>query len=788
MLVPLSWLKEYVSIDADTDEFCGDMIMSGSNIEGVASYGEGWDRIVTGRILSVRKHEDSDHLLVTSVDVGAEAPLQIVTGAQNVYEGAFVPVALEGCVLPDGTRIKKGRLRGVDSFGMLCSAQELGFEDRTVPLACRDGIWTMDEGGAPGTPFAEAYGLVDAVVDFDITPNRPDCLSIIGMAREAAAVFDSRLVCPEAGAGGRGGGKASDFIEVEIRRPELCPRYIASVVTGVKVRQSPWWMQKRLMLAGMRPINNIVDITNYVLLEYGHPLHAFDIRAVEGGRIVVDTASEGEIFTTLDGVERAMGGGTLMIRDAARPIGIAGVMGGLNSVIRDDTETILIECACFGSEGIRQSARKLGLRTEASARYEKGVDPRLSETAAARARALVELLGAGTVAEGAVDVWNRAEDAPPIVLRPGRANMLLGTDICPSEMRDCLERLEMAVGERDGAFEVRPPSVRMDLKEEVDLVEEVARIYGYDRLRPTLPKGGCAAAVPVGYALRGLAREALTGMGYNEIQTYSFAGPGAAEGARGLVRIMNPLGEDNSAMRASLLPNMLEALGLNCSRKLARARAFEIGNTFAMAEGDGPPQERMSLSIGAYGGADFFALKGAIAELFRKFGLELDCEAECGEPAYHPGRCARALAGGRAFGLFGELNPDLAERHGINARCCAGELDIEGLIAAADMARSYSPLPRYPSAERDMALVVGEDITVRQIEDVMRGAGGGMLESVRLFDVYRGRQIGEGMKSVAFSLVYRLPDRTLTDTEVSKRHGRLLSELESRLGATLRDA
>ncbi|MDR1135689.1 MAG: phenylalanine--tRNA ligase subunit beta [Clostridiales Family XIII bacterium] len=842
MLVPLNWIKEYVDIDAGIDEFCERMIMSGSNLEGVRTYGEGLHKIVIGKVLSVKPHENSDHLVVGLVEVGAEAPVQIVTGAQNVTEGAYVPVALVGSVLPDGLKIKKGRLRGVDSYGMMCSAQELGFDDKVVPIAHKDGIWLLEGEYEPGTDFAEAVGLRNDVVDFEITPNRPDCLSIIGMAREAAATFDKKLRLPDTRVNDAHEKKASDFISVEVKNPELCSRYIARVVTDVKIEQSPWWMQKRLMLAGMRPINNIVDITNYVLLEYGHPLHAFDIRTVEGGKIIVDTAEEGEKFVTLDGSERLMSGDTLMIKDAAKPIGIAGVMGGLNSEIQNDTETILIECACFNSDCIRLTSKKLGLRTEASARYEKGISPELAKEAADRVCALIVLLGAGRVVSGAVDIYAGQAAPEPIKLRVSRVNKVLGGEMSGALIKSYLERLEMKVAGAGDSLEVLPHYTRLDLKEEVDLIEEAARIHGYDKLGVTLPGGGGIAVKPRSRSLCDAARGALTGMGYNEIQTYSFVSPKGVEtaripeegGTRDFVRLINPLGEENSVMRTVLLPNLLEVLGRNYSRNIEAARAFEIGNTFRMAPASAAdgitaaalstsggvvsaandtaanslptvalstsggvvstaddaelPKERISMSIGLYGnGVGFFTLKGALETLFGTFGLTPEYRAERDAPTYHPGRCAAVYLDGERIGTFGELHPDAARRYGIGVRCYVGEVDMESVAGKADVMRYYRPLPKYPSVDRDMALVVDEEVTVRELTDVIRSHGGKILESVKMFDVYRGKQIGEGKKSVAFNLVYRSAERTLTDEEAALEYEKTLTALSEKLGAVLRD-
>jgi phenylalanyl-tRNA synthetase beta chain len=797
MLVPLDWLKEYVDFEASVDAFCERMILSGSNTEGLRRYGADAKKIVVGKILSVEKHGDSDHLVVTKVDAGGASPLQIVTGASNISVGDLVPVALAGGVLPGGAKIKKSKLRGVESEGMLCSASELGFEDKVIPASHKDGIWILEKEYEVGVDFIEAAGLRGVVVDFEITPNRPDCLSIIGMARETAATFDGKLSYPNTKITGRHGNKAEDFVTVEVRRPELCSRYIARVITDVKIAQSPWWLKKKLMMAGMRPINNIVDITNYVMLEYGHPLHAFDIRTVEGGRIIVDTAVEGEKFTTLDGVERTVSADTLMIKDAVKAIGMAGVMGGLNSEVENDTKIIMIECAAFKSDGIRLTARKLGLRTEASNRYEKGISPELSGEAVDRVCALVEQLGAGYVTEGAVDVYPERDARARVKLRIERVNKILGTSLCSAEAASYLRRLEMDVALSEGVLDVMPPSVRLDIAGEEDLIEEIARIHGYDELATTLHRSATQAERSRSADLRDLAREILVAAGLNEIQTYSFVSPRGADDIgvpetakeRRFVRLLNPLGDENSVMRTMLLPAMLETLGRNYARNNERVAAFEIGNTFFDDGAGRLPEERIAASIGMYGGGvNFFRLKGILEELFKRFGIQVSYEAERDAAVWHPGRCARVFAGDTPIGIFGEINPDTAERYGLSTRCYAADIDMDGLIERADVMRCYAPLPRYPAVERDIALLVNDDITVKRIEDVIRKSAGKLLERVSLFDVYRGPQVAEGKKSAAFNLIYRSPERTLTDEEVGAEHNKMLSALENELGAVLRDS
>ncbi|MBQ3107890.1 MAG: phenylalanine--tRNA ligase subunit beta [Firmicutes bacterium] len=798
MLVPVEWLKEYTDVKVSTQEFCDAMIMSGSNLETVDKYGEEIENVVVGKILSVEKHQDSDHLVICMVDVGQEEPLQIVTGAPNVFAGALVPTVLVGGKLPGGIKIKKGKLRGVESFGMFCSHSELGYPDKIVPVKHKDGVWILPEDSVPGADVVEAFQLKGETVDFEITPNRPDCLSMLGMAREAAATFGEKLVYPMTQCKEEGEGTASDYISVEIKKPELCRRYVARVVTDVKIEESPWWMQKRLMYAGVRPINNIVDITNYVMLEYGQPLHAFDIRQVKGNKILVDTAAEGETFTTLDGTERKLPADALLIKDAERGVALAGIMGGLNSEIEEDTVTVLVESANFTGSGIRSTSKKLGLRTEASARFEKGIDPNLTADAADRVCYLIELLGAGKVVKGSVDCYPTPVKAEPIEVRPARVNAVLGIELSAEEMTRIFESLEMKVEAKGENLLVTAPTVRMDMEKEVDFIEEVARIYGYNNLPTTLPEMNCQAVKSRKQELRDLAKEALVGMGADEVQTYSFVSPKGLDlirvpedaKERKLIKLLNPLGEDTSIMRTTLLPNMLEVLGRNASRNNASITAFEIGNTFLNIPcGDNFHTESDALVLGAYGGKmDFFLLKGMVEELLTKLGVPARTyQAESANQAFHPGRCARILVGEQKIGILGEIHPEVADAYGISAKAYCCELKFEDLVGLANTEIVYKPLPKYPASSRDIALLLDESVEAAKVEAIIRGAAGSLLESVALFDVYRGKQVPEGKKSAAFTMAYRAADHTLTEEEVVKAHTKVLKALEAELGAALRE-
>ena len=823
MLVPIEWLNDYIDTkDIDITEFCDRMIMSGSNLETCEHFCEEMENVVVGKIEKIEKHPDADKLVVCQLNVGQEEPVQIVTGAPNVFEGAYVPVALHKSRIPGplhgqpkqegGVKITKGKLRGVESFGMLCSAEELGFEDKVVPVAHKDGIWILEEEYEPGMDFAEALGLKQAVVDFEITPNRPDCLAMVGMAREAAATFDRPFTYPNIELEEAGEKEAKDFVSVEIKNPESCKRYVARVVTDVKVEQSPWWLQKRLMYAGMRPINNIVDITNFVMLEYGQPIHAFDINQVKGSKIIVENAADGEKFFTLDENEREMTKDMLMIKDAERSIAIAGVMGGLNSEIEDDTTTIIIESANFNGDSVRATSKKLTLRTEASARFEKGIDPNLCEAAADRVCKLIEMVGAGKVCKGSVDVYPNPEAAKTIDVRVDRINKVLGIDLAREEMVKILEGLEIKVAGEGNIMTVTPPTVRQDLLTEEDYVEEVARIYGYDNLPVTLPKGNNESGKSRERALRDMAREALCSMGLNEIQTYSFVSPKGVDNVRiaedswerAFVRILNPLGEENSVMRTILTPNMMEVLARNSSRNIDAVKAFEIGNTFMdnPYSPDNLPDEQYSLCIGMYGkDEDFYSMKGTVVELLKIMGIkDVTFIAESEYGVYHPGRCARiAVPSGRPvpegmeeemdeLGIMGEIHPDVAENYGMDGMriyCC--EMMFDSVIRHADTTIVFSPLPKYPSTSRDIALLVDEDMEVGKIEAVIKANGGSILESVKLFDVYRGKQVEEGKKSVAFALVYRDAEKTLTDEDVAEVHDKVLEALKEKLNAVLRE-
>lgn len=816
MLVSIDWIKDYVKLDKwpKDKEFCDRMIMSGSNIETISYLGEGIENVKIAKVLSIDKHPDADKLVVCQMDLGKLGKLQIVTGASNLYVGAYVPVAVDGSVVPGplhgqpkqegGVKISAGELRGVKSDGMMCGPQELGIADKCAPLVSKDGIWLLSGNYEDklGENIDEVLGLKDAVVDFEITPNRPDCLSMIGMAREAAATFGGELVYPKTDCNTLT-EKSSDYIQVEVKS-NLCKRYTARVIKDVKIEQSPWWLQKKLIAAGMRPINNIVDITNFVMMEYGQPLHAFDIRSLAGGKIVVDVAEDGSKFTTLDGVERTFDDSMLMINDANGPVAVAGVMGGLDSEIKPDTETVVLESANFVGSSVRQTSKKLGLRTEASARYEKGIDPNLCEEAADRVCALIDELGYGKVLEGSVDIYKSPEYPQVVSARVSRINKVLGTNLSREEMVAILESLEMKVQGTGDDMIVTAPTVRQDILKEVDFVEEIARMYGYDNLPNTLPKLDVKAENSLSWETRRKLRDLLCAMGADEIQTFSFINQKIFDACRideeswerDTVDIINPMGEDTAAMRTILTPGMLEVLARNYSRSVEGVRAFEIGKVFSKnyIQPEGLPDESFDLSIGVYGKDEsFFTLKGMVECMFDMMGIkDVSYIAESEYGIYHPGRCARVVKVTEKgeeveLGIMGEVHPDVASNYGIGDKVYCGEFFLDRLIEFSSREIQYSKPPKYPSTSRDIAMVVSESTPVAEIEKVIKEAGTEILRSVKLFDIYRGIQVGAGKKSVAYSLTYRHDDRTLTDVETEEAHAKVVEALKNNLGASIRD-
>ena len=789
------WInEEFVDLHQVSDkEFVERLTVFGQKVETWERMDAEIKNVVVGRVLSMVRHPNSDHMFICQVDVGREEPEQIVTGAQNVHEGDLVPVALHNSYLPGGVHITKGKLRGEKSNGMLCSFEELGLTQNDLPGVFADGIWILnDEDCKPGDDINPIIGNDDTVVDFEITNNRPDCYSIIGLARETAAAFGKPLRHHEPVVQASEAGSIFEHLDVEVPAENLCNRYTSRMVANVKIGPSPKWLRQRLRANGVRPINNIVDITNYVMLEYGQPMHAFDYRYVSSGKIVVREAQEGESMTTLEGTQRELKPGMLVIADETKPIGLAGIMGGLNSEIREDTTMVVFESANFNGTSIRQTALALGMRTEASGKFEKNLDPMLTVPAVQRACELVELLQCGDVLDGMIDVINHVPQPRTIPLEPEKINKLLGTKISKEEMVKYLELLEVpVVGDT-----VQVPSFRPDLVRMVDIAEEVGRSYGYNEI----PVTQFRTATHGGYS-REMKLEVKTGtlcraMGYSEIITYSFTSPTvfdqiripADSPLRNVLRIQNPLGEDTSIMRTIALPSMLEILSRNNAYHNKAAKLYEIATVYLPREGQVLPEEPKKLMLGTYGTTEtFFTLKGELEAIFAGLRMKkAEYTAEKNDPSYHPGRCARITVDGVDIGVMGQVHPLVAANYGMDSEVFCAELDLTKMMGMLLPEPTYVPLPKYPAVSRDLAVVCDEEVTVAQAEKVIAAAAGKLLRDVKLFDIYRGVGVPTGKKSMAFSLELRADDRTLTDSDSEAVTSKVLKALEDQLGATLR--
>lgn len=894
------WLNEFIDgvsvSDINDHEFAEAMTLSGSKVETFEDLGKEISNIVVGKVLSMVKHPNSDHMWICSVDVGQAEPVQIVTGAWNVHVGDLVPAALDNSTLPGGKTITKGKLRGEVSDGMLCGLYELGLDERDFPYAaikaaailgnyhpldkdkpsipadiqpgakvfgpvvaakvvsievaginefdcvlnigdgevtchtdCHnihegdmlayntksgtvctladlhaeqaefpncipDGIFILHEDGIkPGDDIKPIIGADDHIVEFEITPNRPDCLSIIGLAREAAATFGKELKLHEPVVKGGADGKLDELLKVEVPASDLCPRYTARMVRNVKIAPSPKWMRERLRAMGVRPINNIVDITNYVMMEYGQPMHAFDYRYVKGGKIIVRRAEDGETLTTLDGNLRKLNSNMLVIADDTRAVGLAGIMGGENSEIVDDTVDVVFESANFDGTCIRKGALALGMRTEASAKFEKGLDAYNTLPAVDRACELVEMLGAGEVIDGVIDVVNHLPEPTVLALRPDKINALLGTDVATDEMLRILKSLDFGV---DGET-ITVPSWRGDVVHYSDLSEEVARFYGYNNIPCTLVRGETTRG---GYNAEQLLEQQLGSLcravGYDEIITYSFISPtyydkirwAADDPRRESFKILNPLGEDTSIMRTTTLPSMLEILTRNYNFRNKAVKLYEIGRTYGLDGKDGLAVESKYLTLGTYGaGTSFFTLKGVVEAVLTDIRAEgVRYEACTDNPSYHPGRCAKVYCDGECIGVFGQIHPLVAQNYGIDAELYCAELSLDALIKARGADPVYTPLPRFPAVSRDIAVVCDKKIPVAQLIDCIMKNGGEYLKNCTLFDIYTGSHIADGMKSVAFSLTMRADDQTLTDEHAEETMNAVLAALESKFGAKMR--
>ena len=789
------WLnEEFVDLSGVPDrEFVETMTIAGQKVETYERLDAELRNVVVGRVVSITRHTNSDHMWVCQIDVGAGEPVQIVTGAQNVHEGDLVPVAQHNSWLPGGVHITKGKLRGEVSNGMLCSLKELGLTLNDFPYAIEDGIWILQEDCKPGDDINTVIGSDDTVVDFEITNNRPDCYSILGLAREAAAAFNKPMRHHDPVVRGGAAGELSELLEVEVPAEDLCRRYTARMVRNVKIAPSPKWLRQRLRANGVRPINNIVDITNYVMLEYGQPMHAFDYRYVGSGKIIVRRSEPGEALTTLDGNVRTLTPGMLVIADETKPIGLAGIMGGENSEIMDDTVDVVFESANFNGTSIRQTALALGMRTEASGKFEKNIDPLLTLPAVDRACELVELLGAGEVMDGVIDVLNDIPEPRTIELEPDRINALLGTDISEADMVEYLRRLEIPVE----GHEIRVPSWRPDLVGMADIAEEVGRLFGYNNIPTTTFRG---AATEGGYTeamkLENRAGSLCRSLGYSEILTYSFVSPSIFDqirlpedsSLRNAMRIQNPLGEDASIMRTVALPSMLAILARNNAYHNDAVKLYELAKVYLPKPGQTLPDEPKHLVLGTYGEhEDFFKMKGEIEAFLRGMNVpEARYTAEKHNPTFHPGRCARVSVGVVDLGCFGQIHPLVARSYGIDGEIFAAELNFTALLSLQLPEKTYTPLPKYPAVTRDIAVVCGEAVTVAALSDCIRAAGGKLLRSVELFDIYRGKGIASGSKSAAFRLTLRADDRTLTDADSDGVVSAVLAALEKELNAKLR--
>ena len=798
MKLSREWLNEFTPVSAPDRDFAEAMTLSGSKVEITEVEGAEIENVVVGKVLSLIRHPNSDHMWICQVDIGGAAPIQIVTGAQNVREGDLVPVAKDGSTLPGGVHITAGTLRGEASVGMLCSYKELGMTDHDWPLSIVDGIFILNSDPdlsardlRPGDDLRAAIGYHDHVVEFEITPNRPDCLSVIGLALEAAATFGTPLTLHTPEVKGGGPGALRDLLDVETPDADLCPRYTARMVRNVKIGPSPLWMRQRLRAMGVRPINNIVDITNYVMLEYGQPMHAFDYRYVKGGRIIVRRAKDGETLTTLDGTPRKLNPSMLVIADAHRAVGLAGIMGGLNSEIVDDTVDVVFESANFDGTTIRRTALSLGMRTEASAKYEKGLDPMNTLPAVNRACELVELLGAGEVVDGVIDILNHVPQPTVLDLEPEKINDLLGTDVSGEEMASILRKLDFQVeGDR-----ITVPSWRGDVLTMADLAEEVARFHGYNRIpvtlmRGTTTQGGYSPAQRLERRLGQTCRSA----GYDEIITYSFISPtyydkigwAPEDPRRRSLKILNPLGEDTSIMRTTTLPSMLEILARNYNFRNKSARLYELGRIY-LPRADGLADEPKVLSLGAYGDIDFFGLKGVVEALLHSIRVGGVSYQACRDNAsYHPGRCATVCVGGEQIGVLGQIHPTVCANYGVDTALYCAELSFEALMRFQGPEPEYVPLPKFPSVARDIAVVCDASIPVATLENCISRGARGLLKEVELFDIYTGAPIPAGKKSVAFNLTLRSDERSLTAAEADEDVKSVLELLQKELGAVLR--
>jgi phenylalanyl-tRNA synthetase beta chain len=812
MKTPLSWIKEYVpDLEVSDKEYMDAMTLSGSKVEGFERLDASLEKIVVGKILKIERHPDADKLIVCQVQVGEKEDevVQIVTGAPNVKEGDIIPVVLDGGRVAGGhdgekpaggIKIKKGKLRGIESHGMMCSIEELGSSREMYPDAPESGIYILSdnkayEGIQIGSSAIKALGFEDSVFEYEITSNRVDCFGILGIAREAAATFNKKFVPPVVTVK-ECGEKASDYISVKIENNNLCPRYTARVVKNVKIGPSPAWMQKRLAACGIRPINNLVDITNYVMEEYAQPMHAYDLETIAKNQIVVKTANDGDKFTTLDGVERNLDSSILMIYDGEKAVGIAGIMGGENSKINDDATTVLLEAACFDGTNIRLSSKKLGLRTDASSKFEKGLDPNNALEAMNRACQLIEELGVGEIITGYVEEYPVVKEGNRVPFDAGKINKLLGTDISESDMIEYFARVDLSYDET--TKEIVVPSWRQDVYRMADLAEEVARFYGYTNIPSSLPTGEATTGkLPFNLRIENVARNVAEQFGFNEAMCYSFESPKVydkllipvEDELRKNIVIANPLGEDYSIMRTTTLNGMLTSLSTNFNRRNKNVRLYELGNVYIPKSLplEELPEEKTKLTLGMYGEGDFFDLKGIIEEFIGKVGMTklTTYDPKSGIPYLHPGRQANIIYEGTFIGYIGEVHPEVLDNYDIGEKVYVAVLDMETIVKYATFDVKYEGIAKYPAVTRDISMVMKKEIMVGEIEEVIRKYSGKLLENYHLFDIYEGAQIKEGHKSVAYSISFRAKDRTLEDKDVTEVMNKILTGLQ-KLGIELR--
>ena len=804
MNTSLSWIKTYVpDLDVTAQEYTDAMTLTGTKVEGFTELDADLDKIVIGQIDKIEKHPDADKLIICQVNIGTES-VQIVTGAPNVKEGDKVPVVLDGGrvagghdgkMTPGGIKIKKGKLRGVESFGMMCSIEELGSTREMYPEAPEYGIYIFPEDAVVGESAVKALGLDDVVFEYEITSNRVDCYGVLGIAREAAATFQKKF-CPPIVEVKENDEKASDYVKVTVEDPELCPRYCARVVKNVKIGPSPKWMQRCLASNGIRPINNLVDITNYVMEEFGQPIHAYDLDTIANQEIVVRRAGKDEKFVTLDGQERIMDENVLMICDGEKAVGIAGIMGGENSMITDDVKTVLFEAACFDGTSIRLSSKRIGLRTDASGKFEKGLDPNNAQAAIDRACQLMEELGAGEVVGGMVDVCSETREPSRVKFEPEKINKLLGTSLTKEEMIDYLGRVELAYDEKTD--EIVAPTFRQDIHCNADVAEEVARFYGYDKIPMTLPTGEATTGkLPFKLRIQEVARDIAEYCGFSEGMSYSFESPKVFDklcipedsDLRKVITISNPLGEDYSIMRTSTLNGMLASLSTNYNRRNKDVRLYELGNIYLPKSLPVTelPDERTMFTLGMYGKGDFFDMKGVCEEFFEKIGMKkkVTYDPNSGKPFLHPGRQANMIYEGKVVGYLGEVHPAVADNYSIGEKAYIAVIDILDVLEFAGFNHKYTGIAKYPAVTRDLSLVVPHAVLAGQIEEIFDQRGGNILESYQLFDIYEGAQIEKGFKSMAYSLVFRAHDKTLGENEISAAMKKIMNGLNG-LGIELR--